>query len=134
MDEDTYTSDPSAPSGNWKLLMLVATVGLGFFFLIWSDWLGDTRPTRLVGPISDYDPVSAGETLPAGYRRSLDRDQILPVYEPEFTSPDSVDWPPDMLVIGVAGDRTSKAYPVTHLNRREMVIDWLDDDPILVSW
>jgi hypothetical protein len=37
-------------------------------------------------------------------------------------------------VIGVAAAETAKAYPVTHLNSREMVIDSLDGIPILVSW
>ncbi|MCP4248223.1 MAG: hypothetical protein GY778_14350, partial [bacterium] len=62
-------------------------------------------------PATVYDPVAAGEPLPSGYRPLLDRDQIAPVYNPEFTSADGVDWPPDMLVIGVAGSRTAKAYP-----------------------
>jgi hypothetical protein len=81
-----------------------------------------------------YDPVTAGEELPAGYRQLLDRDQIAPIYEPTFTTPDAVDWPGDMLVIGVAGADTAKAYPVTHLNQREMVIDSLEGIPILVTW
>ncbi len=88
----------------------------------------------LPDPGEVYDPVKAGEPLPDGYRRLLDRDQILPVYEPVFTSPGQIDWPPDSLVIGVAGSKNAKAYPVTHLNRREMVIDVLEGTPILVSW
>ncbi len=98
--------------------------------------LSDDAPAPLVptDPAIVYDPVAAGEPLPAGYRPLLDRDQIAPVYSPEFTSADSVDWPSDMLVIGVAGSRTAKAYPVTHLNSHEMVLDSLDDEPILVSW
>lgn len=85
-------------------------------------------------PDTVYDPVAAGETTPAGYRTLLDRDAIAPVYNPEFTSADGVDWPGDSLVIGVHGAKTAKAYPVTHLNSHEMVLDSLDDDPILVSW
>ncbi len=81
-----------------------------------------------------YDPIQAGEPLPDGYRKGLDRDQILPVYDPAFTAAGGVDWPEDSLVIGVAGAETAKAYPVTHLNSREMVIDSLDGIPILVSW
>jgi len=86
-------------------------------------------------PTDVFDPVAAGEPLPDGYRDlRLGRDQILPVYNPEFVSAAEVDWPAEMLVIGVAGSSTAKAYPVTHLNQREMVIDWLDGSPILVSW
>ena len=85
-------------------------------------------------PNDVYDPVREGETVPFGYRQLLDRDQILPVYNPVFTSADLVDWPAEMLVIGVSGEETAKAYPVTHLNQREMVIDSLDGIPLLVSW
>ncbi len=90
----------------------------------------------IVAPPPDgvYNPVLAGEPLPDGYRVALRRDAILPVYNPEFAGASDVDWPEDMLVIGVAGEGTAKAYPVTHLNSREMVIDSLDGIPILVSW
>ena len=85
-------------------------------------------------PFATYDPVRAGETLPDGYRQLLARDQIAPIYDPVFTSPSQVDWPGDMLVIGIAGESEAKAYPVTHLNQREMVIDSLEGIPVLVTW
>ena len=81
-----------------------------------------------------YDPVKAGEDLPDGYRQGLNRDQIVPVYNPTFAGAGEVDWPADMLVIGAAGTTEAKAYPVTHLNQREMVIDSLEGIPILVTW
>ena len=83
---------------------------------------------------SVYDPVTAGEETPRTFRQLLQRDQIEPVYDPSFTDAHSVEWPDEMLVIGVEGVRTAKAYPVTHLNSHEMVIDVIDGDPILVSW
>lgn len=85
-------------------------------------------------PIDVYDPVRAGEPTPPGYRQLLTRDQILPIYDPVFTSASLVDWPAEMLVIGISGEETAKAYPVTHLNQREMVIDSLEGLPLLVSW
>lgn len=81
-----------------------------------------------------YDPVDAGEVLPEGYRIGLERDAIEPVYVPTFTAASDVDWPADALVIGIVGEADAKAYPVTHLNSREMVVDSLEGDPILVSW
>ena len=94
--------------------------------------------TEALGVLADpnevYNPVAAGEEPPPGYRQLLRRDSILPVYDPVFTAADQVDWPDDSLVIGVAGEDTAKAYPVTHLNSREMVIDSLDGIPILVTW
>jgi hypothetical protein len=90
--------------------------------------------TTRIDPTEVYDPVRAGELAPPGFRQLLDRDQILPVYDPVFTSASLVDWPVGMLVIGVSGEQTAKAYPVTHLNQREMVIDSLDGIPLLVTW
>ncbi len=87
-----------------------------------------------VDPGAVYDPIRAGETLPAGYRPLLGRDQIPPVYDPMFVSAADAGWDPETLVIGVAGEREAKAYPVGFLDRREMVIDSLDGAPILVSW
>lgn len=85
-------------------------------------------------PSGVYDPVRAGEDPPPGFRQLLGRDQIAPVYDPVYVARDAVDWPPDSLVLGVAGTKTAKAYPITHLNQREMVIDSLDGTPILASW
>ena len=125
------------------LVMVFLSIAFGAaVFEIVSSQGGDAAvvslPDRVPVPSLDittvYDPEVAGEPLPQGYRQLLGRDQIEPVYEPEFTSADQVDWPPDSLVIGVAGSETAKAYPVTHLNQREMVIDHLEGMPILVSW
>ena len=89
---------------------------------------------RTVDIAAVYNPVKEGDTLPEGFRQLLARDQIEPVYDPQYTSPEQVDWPDGMLILGVEGARTQKAYPITHLNQREMVIDELDGEPILVSW
>ena len=83
---------------------------------------------------STHDPVAAGDELPRGFRQIVPRDQIEPVYEPTFTDATSVDWPDDSLVVGVEGVNETKAYPLTHLNSREMVIDDIEGTPILVSW
>ncbi len=93
---------------------------------------GSTSTTADPGAV--YNPVAAGEELPGSYRPLLDRDQIAPVYRPVFAPGDDVDWPLDTLVIGVSEGDTAKAYPVTHLNSREMVIDSLEGIPILVTW
>ena len=93
-----------------------------------------TPPGPRANPAEVYDPVRGGEEPPTGFRQLLVRDQIAPVYDPVYTHPASVDWPIDSLVLGVAGAETAKAYPITHLNQREMVIDSLEGIPILVTW
>ena len=85
-------------------------------------------------PVSPYDPVAAGEILPEGYRELLPRDAIRPVYRPSFVRAADVAWNAEALVIGVVVDGEAKAYPVSYLNSREMVVDRLAGIPILVTW
>ena len=81
-----------------------------------------------------YDPVRAGEETPAGFRQLLPRDAILPIYNPTFRTAADTEWPDETLVIGLELDGEAKAYPVSFLNRREMVIDWIGGTPVLVTW
>lgn len=81
-----------------------------------------------------YDPVAAGEELPPGFRQSLGRDAILPVYVPRFVEAADVEWSDTSLVIGVDLAGEARAYPVGFLNRREMVIDNHRGIPTLVTW
>ena len=101
----------------------------------------EPRPdeTSALGALSDpgttYDPGKAGEPLPSGFRQLLRRDAILPVYDPEFLpGADNKTWDAATLVIGVAIEGSAKAYPISWLNRRGMVIDRLAGIPILVTW
>ena len=92
-------------------------------------------PTNVrIDPSDVYNPVLAGEPLPDGFRQILPRDAILPVYDPVFLPGDEINWPADAQVIGVAQGDGAKAYPVSFLNAREMVVDELDGIPILVTW
>ena len=68
------------------------------------------------------------------FRQPLDRDDILPVYDPRFVGADGVDWADDSLVIGVDLEGEAKAYPVGFLTRREMVVDNHRGIPTLVTW
>ena len=113
------------------LLVLVVAIAM----LVTTDDGQEIAEFReVVSPDQVYNPVAAGDPSPAGFRQLLARDQIAPIYNPEFTTADQVDWPAEMLVIGIAMDGAAKAYPVTPLNQREMVIDSLNGIPILVTW
>lgn len=85
-------------------------------------------------PEDVYDPVRAGEQTPEGFVQVLPRDAIMPVYNPVFEPASASDWPDDALVIGLSLEEEAKAYPVSFLNRREMVIDWIGGTPVLVTW
>lgn len=117
---------------------LVIGALMAFFLIVATD-----RPTRpeatadlgqLADPNEVYNPVTAGEPLPEGFRQVLPRDAILPIYDPTFVSAAEAGWADDTLVIGVALGGGAKAYPVSLLNRREMVVDSLNGIPILVTW
>ncbi len=92
------------------------------------------RDAERADPQDVYSPVAAGEDLPAGFYQAVPRDFIAPIYEPEFAEASSVAWPDDADVIGVALGDEAKAYPISLLNAREMVVDVIDDVPILVTW
>jgi len=128
--------DPSVPHSRRSWIVVVVLASVAFVVgVIAISAFREVDPMFVVAdPNATYDPVKAGEPAPDGFRQLLARDQIAPVYEPIFTSASEVDWPPESLVIGVSGTSESKAYPVTHLNQREMVLDYIDGEPILVSW
>ncbi len=113
------------------VVLVVATV--------WALTGGTVQP--LAGPTNVradpsevYNPVLAGERLPDGFRQVLPRDAIAPVYDPTFVLGRDIDWPADAQVIGVSLGGEAKAYPVSFLDGREMVVDELDGIPILVTW
>lgn len=81
-----------------------------------------------------FDPTVSGEPRPDGYRESLPRDVINPVYEPAFVDPTGVGWPGQELVIGVDIDGEARAYPVGFLTWREIVNDIHRGIPTLVTW
>lgn len=91
-------------------------------------------PGIQVSPDGVYNPVTAGEELPEGFRQLLPRDAILPIYNPTFVEANEVLWPADTQVIAVEFDGDARAYPVSFLNGREMVIDDVGDIPIVVTW
>jgi hypothetical protein len=92
------------------------------------------RDDERVDPSGVYDPVVAGEPLPDGFRQVLPRDAIRPVYDPVFLPADQAGWSDDAQIIGVEMGGEAKAYPVSFLNGREMVIDEIADVPIVVTW
>ena len=116
-------------------LLAIGLFALVAFWILGSD---STRfqvdPGPVVVPEGTYDPVRAGEPTPDGFRQLLPRDAIAPIYNPTFRTAAETDWDPSTLVIGVELDGEAKAYPVSFLNRREMVIDWIGGTPVLVSW
>ncbi len=73
------------------------------------------------------------EVLSRTYR-VLGKDDIPPIYHPSFVSATAAQLQPDELVLGVAINGETRAYPITILKGREMVNDTLRGVPILVTW
>lgn len=121
-------------------IVLVVFVAIGMLFALLSIRDRPVRPDSVDGlgdladPWATYDPVREGEETPRGFRQLLARDRIAPIYDPTFVSASASGWPDDALVIGVELDGEAKAYPVSHLTFREMVIDSVAGIPILVTW
>lgn len=112
---------------------------------------GGTRPATKPGPAEPADPkLQASGTL--GQENTirtnprvpvpdnlfvnwlLPWDAIRPVYEPEFAMAEEAPLDDDELVLGVSIEDEAKAYPITVLNRREMVNDEMAGIPTLVTW
>lgn len=92
---------------------------------------------RLLPPASEPTLTSLlpeEQAIMAQMRRVLTRDDILPIYRPQFVPAAGARLAADELVLGVAIHDAAKAYPISVLNGREMVNDDLDGVPVLVTW
>ncbi len=135
MDRADTTTDSQAMKG----AVLAATLtGLLALVTVWAftedTSVQDAAPGVRVDSQSAYNPVTAGEPLPDGFRQLLPRDAIRPVYDPQFVDATAAGWSTGTEVIGVTIGDEAKAYPVSFLSGRELVVDELNGEPILVSW
>ena len=65
---------------------------------------------------------------------NLGFDTITPIYSPEYALASEARVHDDTFVIGLAIDGEARAYPVSILNRHEMVNDVVGGVPVLVTW
>ena len=120
---------------SFALVTAVVVVAIGLLFIAGGGT--DREPAinvTSIDPNAVFDPVRAGDELPSGFRQLLPRDAIQPIYAPQFVRATDSPWGDETLVIGVELGGEAKAYPVSYLNRREMVVDRFGDIPILVTW
>ncbi len=113
----------------------VVFIAIGLLFVaVGGTDRGPAIDITSIDPNAVFDPVRAGDELPPGFRQLLPRDAIQPIYVPQFVRATEASWDDETLVIGVELGGEAKAYPVSYLNRREMVVDRFGDIPILVTW
>jgi hypothetical protein len=135
MDRADITPDSPATTSIALAAALTCLLALVTVWAFTEDTSGQAAVADVrVDPRSAYNPVTAGEPLPDGFRQLLPRDAILPVYDPQFVDSDAIGWSPKTDVIGVSIGDEAKAYPVSFLSGRELVVDELSGEPILVSW
>jgi hypothetical protein len=114
-------------------LILVAIISVVVVTLLLFDG-GQVSPANVRAVDGIYNPAHAGEQLPNSFRELLPRDAILPIYDPQFVAASESGWPDDALVVGLEIDGDARAYPVSFLNRREIVNDHVGKTPVLVTW
>ena len=107
-----------------------------------------TPTPTLLPPAADYgaafdgsiDEVIGADGTPAAgfadadYVQLRRRDDIPPVYAPQFVTAADANLSDDALIIGLAVNGAARAYPLGILYRREMVNDVVGGVPALVSW
>ncbi len=94
-----------------------------------AAWVLHPQPRAPAG-----NPEESEAAINANMRQVLTRDEILPIYQPRFAPAQAARIRDDELVLGITTRGQSKAYDVSTLNAREMVVDYLAGTPILVTW
>lgn len=120
-----------------------AAVVVAVFLVATAVWLvpqlrgvrvNEGEAASVPDPGEVYDPVRAGEPLPAGFRQLLPRDAIAPIYAPRYVPASEAGWSEDTTVLGVAINGEARAYPIRTLDHREMVIERIGGVPLLATW
>lgn len=111
----------------------MALVVLGALALVWAIRSSAEAPETARPPADLPDPHER-MMFDSAYDQRLSRDAIPPIYQPHFVAAAEAPLQPDELVIGLVIDGEARAYPVTTLNRREMVNDVVGGTPVLVTW
>ena len=111
----------------------MALVAVGALALVWAI-RSSTEAPQVAQPPADLPDPHERMMFDSAYDQRLSRDAIPPVYTPQFVAAAEAPLQPDELVIGLVIDGEARAYPVTTLNRREMVNDVVGGTPVLVTW
>jgi hypothetical protein len=117
----------------YAMIFVAAAIGVFIATLLLRSG-SETLTVEAIDLDGIYNPAQSGENLPNGFRELLPRDTILPIYDPHFVSATESPWHDDALVVGLEVDGDARAYPVSFLNRREIVNDHVGKTPVLVTW
>ena len=121
-------SRPLRASLSGLALLLFATVLQGCLFL-------DLRPRGTGIGIGAEDLPSVSKLEGDKVYNLIEPDRIPAIDEPEMVPAAEADFMADEeLVLGVARVDMAKAYSLWHLDRHEIVNDWLGGEPIAATW
>ncbi len=95
---------------------------------------GPDETARAPRPPDNLPDPSERMMFASDYDQRLSRDAIPPIYTPQFVAAAAAPLHEDELVLGLVINGEARAYPVTTLNRREMVNDVVGGTPVLVTW
>ena len=87
-----------------------------------------------IDEIIGADGAVAAGFADADYVQLRRRDDIPPVYAPQFVPAADAALPDDAPIIGLIVNGSARAYPLGILYRREMVNDVVGGVPVLISW
>jgi len=99
-----------------------------------TEEVNSSQPDSTISPSPSPGPTDEIDFGDFVFVPLLPYDGIRPIYEPDFVEAPDSPLNDDELVMGVAIQGESKAYPVSVLRFREMVDDELGGLPILVTW
>jgi hypothetical protein len=99
-----------------------------------TEAINNSKPDSTISSSPSLTPTDEIDFGDFVFVPLLPYDGIRPIYEPDFVEAPDSPLNDDELVMGVAIQGESKAYPVSVLRFREMVDDELGGLPILVTW
>ena len=117
----------------FSLALGAVLIVLGTLAFIWIGRSPDDTP-RATRPPNDLPDPQERMMFASNYDQRLSRDAIPPIYTPQFVAASTAPLREDELVIGLVIGGEARAYPVTTLNRREMVNDVVGGTPVPVTW
>lgn len=124
-------------AGSWPalarvvFLLGVLSVGMG----LQGCLILDLRPVGQVGEVTADDLPSPSHIEGDRVYGFLGPDRIPALDAPTFVDAQDADFMlDDELVLGVLHEAGAKAYSLWHLDRHEVVNDWLGKEPVAVTW
>ncbi|NQW18967.1 MAG: DUF3179 domain-containing protein [Chloroflexi bacterium] len=130
--------------------LLFATLGLSLLFIACSQSppedlfegelpvaIASTNPAAsddFAAPFDLLNPAGKKVVDPGEYRKVIQRDKIVPIYEPRYVTAGEAGLLDDELIMGVSINGDDRAFPIGLISKREIVNGEIGGVPLLVTW